>query len=161
MNISCFHLRPGSSLLRFDIDATKKFNISLTEKWFVHFRLSKASLWLGRPNNDSLHRPIHGSGSGVVRSLDSRMQSLVKTKNGKVLNCIYRDDKKKGCPRRIGTPFLITIYSINRPRLAYDGNNTPSAFFSCTSWFGSRTASMIFVCSTSAVVSSIRPVTGS
>ncbi|CAM3981680.1 hypothetical protein Gste01_01164 [Geobacillus stearothermophilus ATCC 7953] len=28
------------------IDATKKFNISLTEKRFVHFRLSKASLWL-------------------------------------------------------------------------------------------------------------------
>ncbi|MGG3007035.1 hypothetical protein [Geobacillus stearothermophilus] len=28
------------------IDATKKFNISLTEKWFAHFRLSKASVWL-------------------------------------------------------------------------------------------------------------------
>ncbi|AEV20767.1 hypothetical protein GTCCBUS3UF5_34660 [Geobacillus thermoleovorans CCB_US3_UF5] len=37
MNISCFHLRPGSSLLRFDIDATKKFNISLMEKSLVHF----------------------------------------------------------------------------------------------------------------------------
>ncbi|KAF6511704.1 hypothetical protein GS8_1280 [Geobacillus stearothermophilus] len=28
------------------IDVTKKFNISLTEKRFVHFRLSKESLWL-------------------------------------------------------------------------------------------------------------------
>ncbi|MGG3705182.1 hypothetical protein ABET16_06410, partial [Geobacillus stearothermophilus] len=25
----------------FRIDATKKFNISLTEKWFAHFRLSR------------------------------------------------------------------------------------------------------------------------
>ncbi|AUI37122.1 hypothetical protein CWI35_11925 [[Bacillus] caldolyticus] len=37
-------VKAGGLLQRHLIDATKKFNISLTEKRFVHFRLSRASL---------------------------------------------------------------------------------------------------------------------
>ncbi|KPC97957.1 Ribose transport system permease protein RbsC [Geobacillus sp. BCO2] len=60
----------------------------------------------GRPNNHLLHRPIYGSGSGIVRSPDSRIKYLIKAINGKASNCIYISCNKDFPIVRFCFPFI-------------------------------------------------------